>query len=195
MTTAWTPQAFHDVDLRIGGWRVRVRKARPSDKKALLACLRLLPQEEWPLPSEGMAPPRLVQRWTADPVPLELLPIVAETSGEGIVGAGSLRVVVGDAGGKLADISILVAPAHRRRGLGLALLRALVEAAADLKLTAARIVALDRRHDAAMRLARVLGFANVRTRPQAIRDTWGNFQDVVEMELELAELNLWWRES
>ncbi len=107
--------------------RVLVRRAAPGDAAALVDLARAVGAEpegwlvtngEWRTPSEERRYLRAVRRHTHAAV------FVAETA-DGIVGRISLAREVHPASEHVADLGLMVAGTHRRRGVG----RALMEAA------------------------------------------------------------------
>ena len=88
---------------------------------------------------------------------------------------------------------IVVDPAYRERGLGSRMIRELVDIAVDQGLHKVTVELVDRREKAAILAARGMGFTEVAVLREAVLDYWGNFQDVVMMELPLKDRNLWWR--
>ena len=52
---------------------------------------------------------------------------------------------------------------------------------------------VSRREDAAIRATESVGFREVATKKDWIRDLWGNHQDLAVLEMSLADVDLWWR--
>jgi RimJ/RimL family protein N-acetyltransferase len=105
---------------------IQVRRAAPGDAAALVDLARavgaepegwLITNGDWRTPSEERRYLRAVRRHTHAAV------FVAETA-DGIVGRISLARDVHPASEHVADLGLMVAGAHRRRGIGRALMAA-----------------------------------------------------------------------
>jgi len=114
-----------------------VRPRQPADLPACIAMLAAVHQEDdyptrWPEdPSDWVTPPSLLAAWVAvgDGVPIGHLALVAGGKHE------QLEQLAGRPASQIATISrLFVHPAHRRRGVGEALLRAAMARAAERNL-------------------------------------------------------------
>ena len=86
----------------------------------------------------------------------------------------------------------MVDPAYREVGLGRRLIRELLDIAADMGLTLATFELVDRREKPAIMAAESVGFREVATLNKHVLDFWGNYQDVLMLEMPVEERHLWW---
>ena len=80
---------------------------------------------------------------------------------------------------------IVVDPYYRQRGLGTRLVQELINIATDLRLEKLMLELVDRREDAAVKMAEKMGFRRVAILPGPIKDMFGASQDLVIMEKSL----------
>ena len=169
-----------------------LRPMEPGDKAALRKFLERVPEEERHYLKESVTAPETIQAWTANIDFSRVVPIVA-VAGDEIVADATLHRSRAPARRHIGEVRIVVDPAYRERGLGSRMIRELVDIAVDQGLHKVTVELVDRREKAAILAARSMGFTEVAVLQEAVLDYWGNFQDVVIMELPLKDRDLWWR--
>ena len=110
-----------------------IRPLAEDDRAALLAFGRNLPQDDLLYLEDDFQSPEIIARLVNAHQAENWRQIVAEADGA-IVGYGAVRRLAGWSS-HVADIVLLVSPAWRRTGLGMALAQAVFDAARDLGAT------------------------------------------------------------
>ncbi len=87
----------------------------------------------------------------------------------------------------VGELRIVVDPSFREVGLGRRLIRELLDVALDLGLNTATFELVAKHEDLAIAAARSVGFQVVTTLKDRIRDLWGDYQDLIVMELPLRD--------
>ena len=169
-----------------------LRPMEPGDKAALRKFFERVPEEGRHYLKESVTAPETIQAWTANIDFSRVVPIVA-VAGDEIVADATLHRSRAPARRHIGEVRIVVDPAYRERCLGSRMIRELVDIAVDQGLHKVTVELVDRREKAAILAARGMGFTEVAVLREAVLDDWGNFQDVVMMELPLKDRNLWWR--
>jgi len=93
----------------------------------------------------------------------------------------------------IGELRVVVDPEFRELGLGRRLIRELLDIAAALGLHKATFELVAQRETPAILAAESVGFQVAATLKDRIKDMWGNYQDLVLMELPLQEHERWWR--
>jgi GNAT superfamily N-acetyltransferase len=110
--------------------------------------------------------------------------------GEDVVADGSLELAGHGWGENIAEMRLIVAGSHQRRGLGSLLARELYYLAAEKKVD--RIVTrMMRPQEGAQRIMKRLGFQDEFLIPEHVRDQDGIWQDMIIMRCNLDDL---WKE-
>lgn len=174
------------------GTRVSIRPLRKEDKARLLAFFQAIPEDERHYLKDNVASPETIHRWTAGIDAERVFPLVA-LDGDAIVADGTLHRSRSQARRHIGEIRLVVHPAYRDRGLGSRMIRELVDAAMDLRLHKVIFELVDRRQQDAIVAAKMMGFSEAAVLTEAIKDYWGDLQDLIILELPLKERNLWWR--
>lgn len=92
----------------------------------------------------------------------------------------------------LAEIRILIELAFRGQGLGVAMIRQLIEIAWDAELEFAQFEFVRGINDEAIQAAEFLGAITVGAIPNAAKDTRGDLHDLVFLQIPLGK---WWQWS
>jgi RimJ/RimL family protein N-acetyltransferase len=170
---------------------VIVRPLAQADKIALLNFFEGIPEEERFYLKENVASPAVIQSWTSDVDFRRVIPIVA-VQGDQIVADATLHRSRAQARQHVGEIRVVVAPAYREIGLGGRLIRELLDIAAGLGLNKAMFELVADHEGPAIAAAASAGFREVAVLKDHVRDIWGNYHDLVLMELSLKERRMWW---
>lgn len=168
------------------GSRFLIRQADPGDAAALVALGREIGQEpggwlittsDWRSPGEERRYLKALRRYEHAAV------FVAEDEGGELVGRLSIARDQHPASAHVADLGLMVAASHRRRGVGRALLEQAVRWAGDHGVTKLELHVFPH-NEAAMRLYRSFGFERegYRKRHYHRRD---GYVDAILMALQL----------
>jgi L-amino acid N-acyltransferase YncA len=171
---------------------VHLRPLDASDKVRLLKFFERVPEDERHYLKENVTAPEVVHAWTHAIDLQRAIPIVA-VAGDEIVADGTLHRSRAPARRHTAEIRLVVDPGFREKGLGSRMIRELVDLAVDLGVHKVFFELADRREQAAILAAKGMGFSEAGVLSEAIRDYWGNLQDLVILELPLKDREFWWR--
>ena len=172
--------------------QVVLRPLEEGDKIHLLRFFEQVPEGDRYYLKENVTSPEVIRRWTTDIDFERVIPIVALV-GDEIVADATLHRSRAMTRRHLGELRIVVDPRYREKGLGGRLIRELVDIAADLGLYKLTFELVARREAPAIAAAGSEGFIEVATLKDWISDEWGNYQDLVLMELSMKDLERWWR--
>ena len=173
------------------GAKVVLRPLEGGDKLPLLEFFKRVPAEDRFYLKENVTAPEVIHDWTAKIDFGRIIPIVGETNGR-IVADATLHRSRSAARRHVGEIRVVVDPAYRELGLGRRLIRELLDIAAGLDLHEVTFELVARREGPALNAASSVGFKEVAVLKDRIRDFWGNFQDLVLLEMSLKDRQLWW---
>ncbi|MBC8281135.1 MAG: GNAT family N-acetyltransferase [Chloroflexi bacterium] len=179
-----------DIMLRDGD-QVSVRPLEPDDKIPLLEFFERIPEEERYYLKENVASAKVIQGWTANMDFSKVIPIVA-VSGNAIVADATLHLNRAPARHHLGEVRVVVDPAYREVGLGGRLIREILDIAASLGLVKVMFELVAQREKEAVCAAERVGFKEVAVLEDRVRDFWGNYQDVIMLEIPVANRERWW---
>jgi L-amino acid N-acyltransferase YncA len=120
-----------------------------------------------------------------------VVPIVA-VAGDEIIADGTLHRSRTPARRHIGELRVVVDPEYRELGLGRRLIRELLDVAAELGLHQATFELVAQRETPAILAAESVGFQVAATLKGRIKDMWGNYQDLVLLELPLQDQQRWW---
>jgi L-amino acid N-acyltransferase YncA len=192
MATLPNIQAYPKTIMLNDGTPVVLRPLEPGDKVSLLQFFERVPEEERHYLKENVTAPEVVHGWTTQIDFDRVIPIVA-LAGDEIVADATLHRSRAMARRHVGELRVVVDPSHRGVGLGRRLIRELLDIAAELRLHQATFELVADREEIAIRAAISVGFHQVAIVKERIRDFWGNYQDLVLLELPLKDRELWWR--
>jgi L-amino acid N-acyltransferase YncA len=192
MATLPNIQAYPKSIMLHDGTPVVLRPLEPGDKVRLLQFFERVPEEERHYLKENVTAPAVVHGWTTQIDFDRVVPIVALV-GDEIVADATLHRSRATARRHVGEMRVVVDPSHRGVGLGRRLIRELLDIAAELGLYKATFELVADREESAIRSATSVGFQQVAILRERIRDFWGNYQDLVLLELPLKDRELWWR--
>ncbi len=173
------------------GSKVELRLLNEGDKLSLMRFFEGIPEDERYYLKENVTSPEVIKEWVSHVDINRVFPIVAIVDGE-IVADGTLHRSRTMARRHVGELRVIVAPEYRERGLGRRLIRELLDIAAGLGLRKATFELVSERQEAAIMAAMSLGFREVATLKEEVRDFWGNYQDVARLDLPLKNHELWW---
>ena len=191
MTPMAHGETYPKTTLLHDGSSAVLRPLTKGDKLPLLKFFESVPEEERFYLKENVTAPEVVLNWTAH-IDLErVIPIVAVV-GDEIVADATLHRSRSPARGHIGELRLVVAPDYRDKGLGRRMLREILDVAAGLGLEKVTFELVAQREEAAVMAAGSMGFHEVTTLKEGARDFWGNYQDIVLMEVPLKDRYLWW---
>lgn len=179
-----------DIMLRDGD-QVSVRPLEPEDKIPLLEFFERIPEEERYYLKENVASTKVIQGWTGNMDFTKVIPIVA-VSGTAIVADATLHLNRTPARHHLGEVRVVVDPAYREVGLGGRLIREILDIAANLGLVKVVFELVAQREKEAVCAAERVGFKEVAVLEDRVKDFWGNYQDVILLEIPVANRERWW---
>ncbi len=180
-----------DIMLRDGD-KVSVRPLQPDDKVRLLEFFERIPEEERYYLKENVASAKVVHGWTVNMDLTKVIPIVA-VSNNAIVADATLHLNRTPARCHLGEVRVVVDPAYREVGLGGRLIREILDIAASLGLTKVIFELVAQREMEAVCAAERVGFKEVATLEDRVKDFWGNYQDLIVLEIPVADRERWWK--
>jgi len=180
-----------DIMLRDGD-KVSVRPLEPSDKVLLLEFFERIPEEERYYLKENVASAKVIQGWTVNMDLSKVIPIVAVSHGA-IVADATLHLNGTPARHHMGEVRVVVDPAYREVGLGGRLIREILDIASRLGLVKVVFELVAQREMEAVCAADRVGFKEVATLEDRVKDFWGNYQDLILLEIPVADRERWWR--
>ncbi len=186
ITTIPNIEAYPKTVLLKDGTHVTLRLLVEEDRSRLLSFFRRIPEQERFYLKEDVTSPEVIQSWTTGLDFSRVVPILALV-GDEIVADGTLHRSRALARCGVGELRIVVDPSFREVGLGRRLMRELLDVALDLGLNTATFELIAKHEGLAITAARSLGFHVVATLKDRIRDLWGDYQDLIVMELPLRD--------
>ena len=173
------------------GAQVKLRPLQEVDKIRLLEFFKHVPEEDRFYLKENVTAPEVIQEWTGNIDFDRIIPIVGLVN-ERIIADATLHRSRAMARHHLGELRVVVDPAYREVGLGRRLIREMLDIAADVGLHCVAFELVAGRETAAINAASSVGFKEVATLPGRIKDFWGNYQDLVLLEMPLNDRHQWW---
>ncbi len=170
---------------------VEIRPLKNEDKVRLLDFFIRIPEDDRFYLRENVASPEAVQEWTENVHLDRVIPIIA-LADDDIVADATLHLSGAPSRSHVAEMRIVVSPEYREVGLGGRLMRELLDIAHELELYAVTMELVEHREMPALMAAESIGFRRVATLINRVRDTWGNNQNLVQMEILLESHDQWW---
>jgi RimJ/RimL family protein N-acetyltransferase len=184
-------EAYPKTIMLRDGSTVTVRPLEPEDKVELLWFFERVPEEERHYLKENVTAPEVVYRWTEDIDFDRVIPIVAVANGE-IVADATLHRTRIEGRRHVGELRIIVDPALREAGLGSRLMRELMDIGQEIGLYSATMELVADRELPAILAAESVGFKRVARLSERVRDFWGNYQDLIILDLPLKDRLQWW---
>jgi L-amino acid N-acyltransferase YncA len=190
MTTAIPHvETYPKIVMLRDGTEVLLRPLAAEDSVPLLNFFRRVPVEERHYLKEDVTSPEVILAWTSNIDPSRVIPIVALV-GDEIVADATLHRSRSRARHHIGEIRIVVDPDYREVGLGRRLIRELVDIADELRLQKVVLELEGHWKQPAIIAAGSLGFREAAKIKEWVRDYWGDYQDLVIMELPLTDHQL-----
>lgn len=178
-----------EVELR-DGVRVTLRPMTAADGEGLLQFFKGIPEAERFLLKDDVTSPAVISSW-ADRLDYDrALPLLAVADGRIVADAVLIRHR-GGSRAHLGEIRVVVDPAYRGRGLGVTLMRELVEIAYDAELERVIFELVKDVQEEAIAAATYLGAFPVGTVTDLAKDSHGRPHDVVFLALPLGKWYEW----
>ncbi len=192
MVTLPDIEAYPKTVMLRDGSQVQLRPLEAQDKLRLLRFFERIPEAERYYLKENVTSPEVILNWTTNINFDRVIPIVAVAEDE-IVADATLHRSRAPARRHIGELRIVVDPEYRERGLGRRLIAELLDIAAELRLHKAVFELVAHREVAAIKAAKSIGFRQVATLKEWVKDLWGNYEDLVVLELPLEDVQQWWR--
>ena len=173
------------------GAEVTLRPLQGGDKVPLLEFFKHVPEEDRYYLKENVTSPGVIHELTSNIDFDRIIPIVGLAK-ERIVADATLHRSRAMARHHLGEMRVVVDPAYREVGLGRRLIREMLDIAADLGLHTETFELVSGRESPAINAASSVGFKEIATLPGRIKDFWGNYQDLVLLEMPLSDRHQWW---
>ena len=173
------------------GAKVDLRPLAVGDELPLLEFFKGISAEDRFFLKENVTAPEMIHDWTTKIDFDRIIPIVGEVEGR-IIADATLHRGRSTARRHVGEIRIVVDPAYRKAGLGRRLIRELLDIAADLNLLKVTFELVADRENPALNAASSVGFEEVAVLKDRIQDFWGNFHDLVLLEMSLKDRQSWW---
>jgi L-amino acid N-acyltransferase YncA len=177
---------------RSGGLTVSLRPMVPGDGTALLEFFRRIPDDERYFLKDDVASESVINGWCEHLDYDRALPLLA-LDGERICADGVLIRHRGDARSHYAEVRIVVDPEYRERGLGMALMRELIDIAWDAELESVQANFVRDIQRDALKAAAAFGGVEAGTLKDAVRDHNDQPHDLVFMRIPLGRSWQWSR--
>lgn len=182
-------EAYPKTIMLRDGSQIVLRPLAAEDKIRLLDFFRRIPEEERYYLKEDVTSPEVIQSWATSIDSSRIIPIVA-LAGDEIVADATLHRSRAMARCHVGEVRIVVDPEHREVGLGRRLLRELLDIASELGLERVTFELVTKHEEQANATAYGVGFQEVSVLKDRVRDFWGDYQDLVIMELPLRDYQL-----
>ena len=173
------------------GTPVKIRPLEEADKIRLLMFFERVPEEERHFLKENVTAPETIQGWTTNIDFNRVIPIIGLVDDE-VVADATLHLSRAPARRHVGEVRVVVDPAYREVGLGGRMLRELLDIALELGLRKASFELVAQKEKAAISTAESVGFKQVAILNDRIKDVWGNYNDLVLLELPLNSHQVWW---
>jgi len=171
------------------GTQVELRPLLVEDGGRLLDFFQRIPEEERYYLKENVTSPEVIQNWMRHIDFSRVIPIIAVVADQ-IIGDATLHRSWAIARCHIGELRIVVDPRYRELGLGRRLIRELLDIAAELELQKVTFQLVDHWERRAIAAAASVGFREVATLKEWVHDFWGDYRDLVIMELPLDDYQL-----
>jgi RimJ/RimL family protein N-acetyltransferase len=188
-TTIPRVEAYPKTVMLGDGTAVILRPLAKEDKVSLLDFFRRVPAEERHYLKEDVTSLEVIEAWTSNIDSGRVIPIVALVADE-IVADATLHRSRSWTHCHMGELRIVVDPTYRNMGLGWRLIRELTDIADELGLQKVVLELEGHWKQPAIIAAGSLGFREAARLKEWVRDYWGDYQDLVIMELPLTDHRL-----
>lgn len=164
--------------------QVTVRPMEPADEPALLDFFRRIPEEDRKHLKEDVTSEQVIHRWATEINYNRTIPLLA-FAGDRVVADGTLHHRRAGTRKHVGEIRVVVEPKFRNKGVGRGLVRRLIEMARDERIEKLIFELVANGEPAARHTAKLLGFVPIAVLPGHSRNTSGEKQDLIIMELDV----------
>lgn len=168
-----------------------VRPLEAEDDVELLRFFERVPGEERHYLKENVTYPKLISQWTRNIDFNRVISIVALNEGE-IVADATLHRTRIKARRHVGELRIVVEPGFREAGLGGRLMRELLDIGTDIGLKAVTIELVADWEEPAIAAVESVGFNRIARLTDRVSGLWGNYQDLIVLDMQLNEHRYWW---
>ncbi len=165
---------------------ITLRPMVKEDESKLLEFFRCMPDEDRLFLKEDVTRPEVIHRWVEEMNYDRVLPILAERSGK-IIGDATLHTYDSGWMRHVGEIRCVVAREYQRRGIGVLLIRELLDEAAHRGLRRIQTQFLDNQIGAVQAFERV-GFLREAVLKKMAEDLSGKEHDIIIMTNNVSEL-------
>ncbi|MCU0771294.1 MAG: GNAT family N-acetyltransferase [Verrucomicrobia bacterium] len=166
-----------------GGFSCELRPLRRTDEESLHAFFRMLPEKERMFIKHRVNEQPVIRDWCQNIDYARNLPIVGLADGK-IVADATLHQQQGGWKRHVGRVSVLVLPEYRGRGLARALIHEIVEVARNIGLEHVEAEFMGDQ-EAAIKMFALMGFSNLLTLEDYVKDMQAIKHDYVLMGLQL----------
>ena len=165
------------------GFKCTVRPLKKDDEKAFHDFFQAIPEKERMFIKHRVVDPEVIRNWCQNIDYGRNLPIVGFVGGK-IVADASLHQQLGGWKRHIGRVSVLVLPEYRGKGLARALIQEIVDIARNIGLERVEAEFMGEQ-EAAVRMFAMMGFSNLVTLEDYVKDMQAIAHDYVLMGLEL----------
>jgi GNAT superfamily N-acetyltransferase len=185
LTTTYPIPGYPAVVLAEDMEQVIVRPMQASDEQALLDFFRRIPEQDRMHLKEDVTSEHVIHRWATEINFNRTIPLLAFVS-DRVVADGTLHHRRAGTRKHIGEIRVVVEPEFRNKGVGRALVRRLIEMARDEGIEKLVFELVEDGEQAARHTAKLLGFVPIAVLAGHSRDSFGNRENVIIMELDVA---------
>jgi RimJ/RimL family protein N-acetyltransferase len=176
----------------VDGGKVTLRPMVTTDEASVLEFFRRVPAEDRYYLKEDVLSPSVIKQW-ADLLSYDrALPLLA-LDGSKVVADGTLHRRRSGARRHTAEIRLVVDPDYRGRGLGMEMLRALIDIAVEGGLEVVTLELAEDSQKNAIEVAERLGFVRAAILRDRLKSQGGKPENLVVMDLPLGKWYEWWQ--
>ena len=181
----------HVAQLR-DGLKVTLRPMAPYDGERLLEFFLRVPEEDRFFLKDDVMSPQVIDGWTSHLDYDRALPLLAVLEEGRILGDAVLIRQRGGSRGHIGEIRAVIDPEHRGKGLGVLMMRELIQIAYDADLEMVIFEFVKDAQGEAIKAAEFLGAFSAGMVSDLAKDLHGRLHDVVFLKLPLGK---WWEWS
>ena len=179
-----------EVPLSQDNLSVSIRPLIPGDAAELLAFFLRIPEEDRFFLKEDVTSPEVISTWVEQIDYNRVIPMIGLLDGE-IVADATLHRHRAGARRHIGEIRVVVDPRYRNMGMGTFLIRELVDIAYDNAMDSVIFELVEGKEDDAITVAKTLGFQELTSLPNFVKDLEGQAHNLVMLQLNLENWLEW----